>query len=154
MCSAIGGLLVLSAGCVDVTYRNVSHDKRYSTDYIVGGKYQLQQTLVIRKIDDHLDLCPPGKNSDLSKIADEQHQPYSNFVGLLPSGTLLVISKIELEKRFLSGNYVWVLGRILEGPFNGKVVNLTFISKQVRQTNVWAYLPYLDTNMLRYASEP
>ena len=137
--------LFLLTGCVfhPVSHQNVSNNNKYPSDYIVDETYRAQPTLAVVKMDDDLTLCP------------QDDYPKKDFVGYIPSGTLLVFSKLELEKDMrMNEDVVWAWGRFSDGPFAGKRVQLYFISRDIYYPSVNARIPFVDTNLLKLANKP
>jgi len=146
-------LLLLLTGCV--THRDVSHNSRFATDYVVGATYRVQRTLVVRNHSNGYDLVlwPPDDGLPLQEVIKRNQTPGSDFVDFLPAGTLLVVSKLDLYNS-LESRIVWVWGRCVDGPFKDKRVLLSFVSKNAVSTNVMASVSYVDTNMLQIVNKP
>ena len=133
-----------------VTDRDVSHDRRYATGYIVGATYRTRKSLTVRKDDNTLSLLPADRYSG----SEGDARRGENFVGLVPAGTLLIVTKLGLEKGAGSTGFVLVWGRFADGSFSGAPVLLSTVSRTLPQPNMGALVSSLDTSVLELVAKP
>jgi hypothetical protein len=136
--------VLLLAGCV----HDISYDKRFQTDYVVGGTYRVLQKLAVRDLDMLALSVPRGEPPSSLGEARKQIQ---FFVGYVPVGTLIRLEKLELESHFEMGKLVWAKGRFIDGPFAGKKVELGFASEK---SKTYPSVPQVNTNVLQLVEKP
>jgi len=151
--------LIIFSGCVS----NVSNDSGYPTDYKVGAIYRLKQPVFADKSDltilgtySGLALYLPNHFEMPSTIQEYRDAPQNwvSIAGVVPPGTLIRITKVELEKNPTLGKMVWIRGRLLDLPWAKKDAQLAFISKRVPSPDVSLLgdLPMVDTDILELVS--
>jgi hypothetical protein len=138
-------LILTFAGCI--SHQDVSENPKYAGNYVVGATYQTQQTLAIRRLE-VLVLCPGGRASDPPGTILKG----PNFVGAVPRGTLLRVSRLDLEKH-PHGNTVWPYGECVDGQFANMPLNLFMVSEGVFRADISAKVPMVDTNFLQIVRE-
>jgi hypothetical protein len=152
-------------GCVS----DISHNLRYPTDYVVGGIYRLKQPVFAEKAySKFLGTYGPYISLTLSKtfgyhygmvplsVADYERSPgkWPRIVGVAKPGTLIEITKIELENHLENGPMIWVRGRLLNLDWAKKTADLKFISKHVFCRGLFNHLPVVNTDILELVTKP
>jgi hypothetical protein len=157
-------VLILAAvvpGCVS----DISHDSRYPTDYKVGATYRLKQPvfaemagLTIFGTYSELILLRPGAGQMPSTVQDFERAPHDwkEIAGLAQPGTLIQVTKIQLENNAENGKMVWIRGRLLDVSWAKKTAELAFISRRELPTHgtLLGDLPMVDTNILELVPRP
>jgi hypothetical protein len=128
----------------------VSHDPRYATDYVIGGTYLIQREVALRRLDDKFALFPPKRASD----PEGTIRRGANFVSSISPGTQVIMTRLDLEKRAMAGDFVWIWGEVHDGPFSNTPLLLSFISRESIQTNTGISVPMVDSNFLRLVKQP
>src|SRR5437867_511993 len=154
-------LSVWFCGCVS----DISRDWRYPTDYIVGGVYRLKQPVFAEKADltifgtyADLILHSVGQQSGGLPASVEEFGKYrshwKHIAGVAKPGTLITVSKIQLEKNPENGKMMSIRGRLLDVPWAKKMAELAFISKRAPYRGLAGYLLVVDTNILQLLTRP
>src|ERR1017187_7694859 len=150
-------------GCVSV--RDISHDPRYPTGYVVGNVYRLKQPVFAYKADmtrsetySELFLYCIGDGGPRDYLPPsieefEKHKAeWGHVAGVAMPGTLITVSNIQLENHPEYGTMILIHGRLIDVPWAYKSTELAFISHQTRYSGF--LLPVLDTNILELATQP
>ncbi len=132
------------------THRDVSRDRRYGTDYIVGATYRTRKSLALQKVDNTLSLLAVDRVSDSQGVVGRGE----NFVGLVPAGTPLIVTRLDLEKSYGSAAFVQVWGRFADGQFSEAPVLLSGVSRTLLQDKMLAVVSTVDTNVLELVAKP
>jgi len=154
-------LAVSLSGCVS----DISRDSRYPTDYKVGAVYRLKQPVFADKADltifgtySGLILFRPGDGQMPSTIQDYERAPHnwSAIAGVARPGTLIQVTKIQLENNPENGKMVWIGGRLLDVSWAKKTAELAFISRRAPAPHgsLLGDLPMVDTNILELVTRP
>src|SRR5436190_24326022 len=106
------GALLLNAGCA--LRQDVSHDARFTTDYVVGATYRVQRTLLARQLGGNLALFTSRSDWERQKRRPKNEE-YSNLEGLVAPGTLLKVTKLDWDKTPQTGRVLWVWGKCVSG---------------------------------------
>ncbi len=110
--------------------QDVTKNPSAMTDFIVGQTYKLKQPVFVHG----------GKLKNLGqmgtpKTLEEFKAKRPSFVeGVLEAGTGVTIRRVEIFREPMTGNVTDVFGEILSGEQKGKLVNVTWISKQDLKT--------------------
>jgi len=100
------------------------------TDFVVGKEYSLKQPVFVSAgILKKLGLMGTPKTVEGFKA-----NPPSFVEAVLEPGTTLKIRRVETFRERMSGNVTDVFAEIMSGPNRGKLVNVTWISKQDLKT--------------------
>ena len=154
-------LAALLSGCVS----DISRDLRYPTDYQVGAVYRLKQPVFADKAGltifgtySGLILFRPGDGQMPSTVHDYEQAPqdWSAIAGVAQPGTLIQVTKIQLENNPENGRMVWIGGRLRDVSWAKKTAELAFISRRVQAPHgsLLGDLPMVDTNILELVTRP
>ena len=140
--------LLLLAGCS----RDISHDSRYKTDYVIGATYRVLRPLVVKEVEHDAVMVEVASEWELGLIAKTGRGQTQNTVGSVPPSTLIRLETLVYETNLEAGNTIWVKGRFLNGRFAKKEVELLLVSKREGPTHLG--VPQVDTNVLQKVKEP
>jgi hypothetical protein len=137
-------VLVLASGCT-LTRVDIAGKPQYPTDYAVGQVLRLKQALILERPGGTLSFSPPC----LLKDARDTRR----VIGVVESGTTLRVTRI-MRGRY-PGLESWgeVNAEILSGPYRGREVEITAISRQVQQEKPPVRVPWIDPNLLQRVEE-
>jgi hypothetical protein len=159
------GLVLLAAGCA-TTGTDVSRDRRFPTDYVVGGVYALKQDRLVERTGTWpatgLVVKPPPQlnvpNAPRS-MAEYRAAPqrWPTVAGVMPAGTRVRVLKIVHV-----GSLQWVgleaiaevSGEVLDGPFRGRKVDLTWVSRTVQQHDPPSRMVWVEAAELEPVAGP
>ena len=156
--------LVALATCLLGCVKDISNDARYPTDYAIGAVYRLKQPVFANKADlsifgtySGLTLFRPGDSGVPSTVQDYERAPqdWKGIAGVAKPGTLIRVTKIQLENNPENGKMVWIKGLLLDVSWAKKTAELAFVSRRSPyQTSLFSDLPLVDTNMLELVTQP
>ena len=110
--------------------RDVTKNASAMTDFIVGQTYKLKQP-VFANAGKLKRLGQMGTPKTLQEIRAKR-PPFVQ--GVLEAGTPVTIRKVEAFRETMTGNVTDVFGEVLSGELRGKLVNVTWVSKQDLKT--------------------
>lgn len=126
-------LVILGSGCESIT--DISHDKRYATDYAVGDVYRTRQplyfwvgALTAKRHYDVTDTLEAGSQVRIAKIEADYGGP-------------------EMRRRMV------ITGCILDGKHGGQQVELWPISRFQVQRHPSCAVYFVDTNFVERVSQ-
>ncbi len=100
------------------------------TDFVVGRTYKLKQPVFVN--DGKLKkLGQMGTPNTLEEIKAKR-PPF--IEGVLETGVGITIRKVEAFRDPMTGNVTDVFGEVLSGELRGKIVNVTWVSRQDLKT--------------------
>lgn len=137
-------LLLLVSGCALVRV-DVTDQQQYPTDYRAGQVFRLKQALTLEH---------PAGTLSFSEPELHRHTVHAErVIGVVDAGTTLRVTRV-LRGRY-PGLESWgeVYGEILDGPFRGRSVELTAISRQVPQQQPPIRMPWVDPDLLEPSGE-
>lgn len=131
-------------GCVG-SRSDINADK-YQTDYSVGLELVTKVDLFLMRDGFLLPAKFSGNVPLSSKHLDQLGASnWPGLIGLVPTGTLLVVKAVELEKSRAVGNRVCVTATIVDSTLKGASGDLAFISKVNDQQSPPASVPQINT---------
>lgn len=132
-------LILFVTGCAPI-YRDVSNNPPYPTDYVAGAVYSLKHDRFVERPAGALSFAPlivtAVSNAYIypdapRSAAEYQRDPgrWSKIVGVMPSGTRLRVTQVRKESFLFLDTVFSVFAEVLDGPFAGKTVEISWISK-------------------------
>jgi len=157
-------LMICLSGCI--TTKDITRDPRYPTDYIKGAVYQFKQPVFV--VEDGSDIIPivtsvilhrsgdfggPGSIQEYT-YAPKKWKDDQQIAGFVQVGTKIRIVDVQLMRHPENGNTIWIKGRLIDTPWSKMDAELHFISREVRQADLFVDLPMVDTNILELVTKP
>jgi hypothetical protein len=152
---ALVTVLVMPLGCV--VSREIDGEGSLPTSYVIGGSYEIITPLFLFRVPNtsrsKMRLQPPGNNQKgpdtLAEFERGDPKKWPALVGVVREKTMIKITRRVLIREAGFGDVLYAFCEILDGPYAGHEVDLTFSSKRHVDNRSSVLIPNPDPAVLR-----
>lgn len=137
-------LLLLATGCALVRVDITGH-KQYPTDYRAGQILRLKQDLTLERPGGTLNFSEPRLRK--RTLNDRR------VMGVVAAGSTLRVTRLVRGRYPGLESWGEVYAEILNGPYRGRRVEITSVSRQVQQQQPAIRMPWVDPVLLEQIEE-
>jgi len=140
-------LLLMMTGCASVRV-DVTGDRLYTTDYREGQILRLKQDLTLERPGGTLNFSEPRLRKPAPSTVGSE-----GALGVVAAGTTLRITRLVRGRYPGLESWGEVFAEIRDGPYRGRRVEITAVSRQVQQQEPAIRMPWVNPELLKPVEE-